>query len=99
MHESCREAFQLVRDMANELADELDCTIKVKRSGRAMATYFELIPDGSAYGPEIRVNDAMMKDTGFMDRLLQDKPAKIRAEVKGILERLEEMKKDPDFEN
>ena len=98
MHQDCREAFQLVREMTNELAEELDCEVKVKRVGRSMTTHFELIPNGSAYGPTIRVNDVRMRDALFVDRLLTESPGKVRKEVKEIMERLDEMKQDPEFE-
>lgn len=99
MHEDCREAFRMVRDMANELAQELDCDVKVSRTGRSQTTHFELIPNGSAYGPTIRVNDLRMRDPLFVNRLIMDQPDKVRKEVKEILDRLEQMKLDPTFEN
>ena len=51
-----KETLSQVRKMFARVALETDCNLRVNRIGRSQTITFELVPDGSSYGPMMRVN-------------------------------------------
>lgn len=88
------ENFQNLRAMLKQVATETDCNVVSHRTSRASSIYFELIPDGCAYGPQIRINDAQIRDGRFMDTFLREQPALLTKKIKDRLQLQEEKKDD-----
>ena len=76
------ENFQNLRAMLKQIATDMDCNVISHRTTRASSIYFELIPDGCAYGPQIRVNDAQIRDGRFMDTFLREQPELLKQKIK-----------------
>jgi hypothetical protein len=89
-----KENFQNLREMLRQVAAEMDCNIVPDRSNRAHSVYFELIPNGCAYGPRVRINDAQMRDGRYMDKFIEEQPEVLRLAIKQRLALQKEMEEE-----
>ena len=86
------ENFQNLRAMLKQVATDMNCNVVSHRTSRASSIYFELIPDGCAYGPQIRINDAQIRDGRFMDQFLSEQPLLLTKKIKERMQLQEDMK-------
>lgn len=78
------ESFQALRTFCQEIADAHQCDMKVTRGLGRRASYFEIIPAGSSYGPRLRLNDAQIDDPQYVQHLLDTKHDEMVAKINSI---------------
>ncbi len=85
-----KEAFSQIRRAMDQVAAETNSTLRINRIGRVGVVTFELIPDGSAYGPMVRVNNAMMNDQSYINEFMASGSDKMKAQVNSLKEKMKD---------
>lgn len=88
MREQVKEAFNQLKALVNRVADETGSDVVMSRIRRKSAFTFEVIPNGSPYGPRIRVNEQQLMNPVYVQNLIETQAVKLRLDIDQLKENM-----------
>ena len=86
MHEQVKEAFNQLKALVNRVAAETGSDVVMSRIRRKQAFTFEIVPNGSPYGPRIRVSERQLMNPVYVQNLIETQAVKLRGDIDQLKE-------------
>ena len=88
MSETHKESFMQIKQLVDRIAHETGCDTAIQRIRRKQATTYELIPNGSPYGPRLRITDTQMRNPAYIQNLIETEGVKLRDQIETLQEQM-----------
>ena len=84
MNDQTKQAFHQIRQLVNRVARETGSEVLIQRIRRKQAITFEVVPEGSPYGPRLRFSEAQLRNPVFVQQVLEVQGVNLRNDVEKI---------------